>query len=85
MWISRQRWERLIERVEKLEELERDLRDSPRVYADGGRLHTWSGGEFRLIDAVNQMAEHIGLVWKRQAPVAAKLECLPEGKNDGAP
>lgn len=81
MWISRQRWTRLIERVEKLEDLERDLRDSPRIYAHAGKLHTCSKGKFRLVDAVNQLAEHVGIVWRQQPPVSAKLECSPGGKS----
>jgi len=81
MWISRQAWNETQEQIKLLQERIGDLEKSPRIYADQGKLHAWAGGSYRLVEAVNQIAEHVGLRWKQQPAVKASLECLPEGKT----
>lgn len=80
MWIRRQEWVDTLARIKWLEDQVRDLQDTPRICAHNGKVLPWAGGKSRLVDAVNQIAAHVGLRWEWQPEVAAKMECLPVGK-----
>ena len=73
MFISKREYNDIIERLEKLEEAQRQ--NSGRVYVnENGELVSWHGGKTSIVEAVNLLAQAVRVRWKQIYATAATVE-----------
>lgn len=76
MWVSKRQWDRLTDRIERLEsELRAVKRKSGGISVNTeGLLYQWDGAETSVIDALNAMAKRTGFKWKQVYAQPATIE-----------
>jgi hypothetical protein len=77
MWISKQKFQQLSDR---LDTLEYQLKQVNRVHECDGRLYQTSSHGVTTIDALNALAAHVGLRWKTEweRPATIGVEKAPK-------
>lgn len=91
MWINRETWDGLKQEIRDLRERVRELESGGRASFYNGKVSVQRTGHYRLEDAVNVLADHVGATFSVEPAVEASLKVLgpppskrsSAGKNDG--